>query len=264
MMAFAPLPLTPAYAISKAAAFNMTQSLRALLAPHGVRVHAALTGPTATDMTRGFEIPKAYPASVAKSHLRRRGKRGRRHLPRPLVSVPRRQLANRPRQGLRTPVRNPHQRYPYRIMSTQPPCNPERNTTMSNQSYTTTYVVDQTPDEAFAAINNVRGWWTGDIERTTDQVGAVFTYRHEDIHYSKQRITELIPGQKITWHIVDATLTFAENPHEWIGTNITFEIAAKATTRRSPSPTTYWSPPSNATNSARTDGTSSSTARCGT
>jgi NAD(P)-dependent dehydrogenase (short-subunit alcohol dehydrogenase family) len=67
MMAFAPLPLTPAYAISKAAAFNMTQSLRALLAPRGIRVHAALTGPTDTDMTRGFEIPKASPASVAKA-----------------------------------------------------------------------------------------------------------------------------------------------------------------------------------------------------
>ena len=59
MMAFAPLPLTPAYAVSKAAAFNLTQSLRALLAGRGVRVHAVLTGPTDTDMTRGFEIPKA-------------------------------------------------------------------------------------------------------------------------------------------------------------------------------------------------------------
>jgi len=53
MMALAPFPVTPAYAISKAAAFNMTQSLRALLAGHGVRVHAVLTGPTDTDMTRG-------------------------------------------------------------------------------------------------------------------------------------------------------------------------------------------------------------------
>ena len=64
MMAFAPLPLTPAYAVSKAAAFNLTQSLRALLAGRGVRVHAVLTGPTDTDMTRGFEIPKASPQSV--------------------------------------------------------------------------------------------------------------------------------------------------------------------------------------------------------
>jgi NAD(P)-dependent dehydrogenase (short-subunit alcohol dehydrogenase family) len=67
LMALAPLPLTPAYAISKAAAFNLTQSLRALLAGRGVRVHAVLTGPTDTDMTQGFEIPKASPRSVAQA-----------------------------------------------------------------------------------------------------------------------------------------------------------------------------------------------------
>jgi NAD(P)-dependent dehydrogenase (short-subunit alcohol dehydrogenase family) len=65
-MSLAPLPLTPAYAISKAAAFSLTQSLRALLAGQGVRVHAALTGPTDTDMTRGFDIPKASAESVAR------------------------------------------------------------------------------------------------------------------------------------------------------------------------------------------------------
>ncbi len=69
MMALAPFPVTPAYALSKAAAFNMTQSYRALLAPRGVRVHAVLTGPTDTDMTRGYEIPKATPESVARGIL---------------------------------------------------------------------------------------------------------------------------------------------------------------------------------------------------
>ena len=69
LMAIAPLPLTPAYAISKAAAFNLTQSLRALLARRGVRVHAVLTGPTDTDMTRGFDIPKASAESVARAIL---------------------------------------------------------------------------------------------------------------------------------------------------------------------------------------------------
>jgi NAD(P)-dependent dehydrogenase (short-subunit alcohol dehydrogenase family) len=65
--AFAPLPLIPAYSISKAAAFSLTQSLRALVAGQGVRVHAVLTGPVDTDMTRGFEIPKASPQSVARA-----------------------------------------------------------------------------------------------------------------------------------------------------------------------------------------------------
>ena len=65
--AFAPLPLIPSYSISKAAAFNLTQSLRTLLAGRGVRVHAVLTGPTDTDMTRGFDIPKASAESVARA-----------------------------------------------------------------------------------------------------------------------------------------------------------------------------------------------------
>jgi NAD(P)-dependent dehydrogenase (short-subunit alcohol dehydrogenase family) len=65
--ALAPLPLIPAYSISKAAAFNMTQSLRALLAGQGVRVHAVLTGPVDTDMTRSIDIPKASPQSVARA-----------------------------------------------------------------------------------------------------------------------------------------------------------------------------------------------------
>ena len=67
MNSFAPLPVIPAYSISKAAAFSLTQSLRALLAGRGVRVHAVLTGPTDTDMTRGFDIPKTSAESVARA-----------------------------------------------------------------------------------------------------------------------------------------------------------------------------------------------------
>src|SRR5262245_2717802 len=65
MVSLAPLPIIPAYSISKAAALSMTQSLRALLAGHGVTVHAVFLGPIDTDMNRGFEIPKASPESAA-------------------------------------------------------------------------------------------------------------------------------------------------------------------------------------------------------
>jgi NAD(P)-dependent dehydrogenase (short-subunit alcohol dehydrogenase family) len=65
LVALAGLPVIPAYSISKAAAFNMTQSLRALLAGQGVTVHAVVLGPIDTDMNRGFEIPKASPESAA-------------------------------------------------------------------------------------------------------------------------------------------------------------------------------------------------------
>jgi NAD(P)-dependent dehydrogenase (short-subunit alcohol dehydrogenase family) len=65
--ALAALPVIPAYSISKAAAFSMTQSLRALLADRGVSVHAVLTGPVDTDMSRGLDVPKASPQSVAQA-----------------------------------------------------------------------------------------------------------------------------------------------------------------------------------------------------
>ncbi len=67
LAALAPVPLTPAYSISKAAAFNLTQSLRVLLAARGVRVHAVLAGPVDTEMMRGLDIPKASPRSVARA-----------------------------------------------------------------------------------------------------------------------------------------------------------------------------------------------------
>jgi NAD(P)-dependent dehydrogenase (short-subunit alcohol dehydrogenase family) len=66
LAALAAVPVLPAYSISKAAAFNMTQSLRAFLAGQGVTVHAVLLGPIDTDMTRGFEVPKTSPESAAR------------------------------------------------------------------------------------------------------------------------------------------------------------------------------------------------------
>jgi NAD(P)-dependent dehydrogenase (short-subunit alcohol dehydrogenase family) len=67
IVALAALPLIPSYSISKAAAFSLTQSLRALFAADGVRVHAVLTGPVDTEMSRGLDIPKASPESVARA-----------------------------------------------------------------------------------------------------------------------------------------------------------------------------------------------------
>ena len=65
LVALAPLPIIPAYSISKAAASNATQSLRAMLAGKGVTVHSVFLGPVDTDMNRGFNIPKASPESAA-------------------------------------------------------------------------------------------------------------------------------------------------------------------------------------------------------
>jgi hypothetical protein len=98
---------------------------------------------------------------------------------------------------------------------------------MNNQNYTTTFTVDQTPEQAFTAINNVRGWWSGEIEGSTDKLGDEFIYRYEDVHRSKQKITELIPGKKVVWHVLDGYLDFTKDKTEWTGTDITFDISRK-------------------------------------
>src|SRR6185369_10260369 len=100
-----------------------------------------------------------------------------------------------------------------------------RKPILKDQNYSAAFTVDQTPEEVFAAINNVRGWWTGEIEGSTDKLGAEFTYRYKDFHYSRQRITELIPGKKVVWRVVEASLNFVADRTEWNGSEITFHIS---------------------------------------
>ncbi len=98
---------------------------------------------------------------------------------------------------------------------------------MNDQSYSTTFLVDQSPQDVFSAVNKVRNWWSGEIDGDTDKLGGSFTYTVPGIHYSKQTITELIPGAKVVWHVSDASLTFVNDKGEWIGTDIIFEISRK-------------------------------------
>ena len=98
---------------------------------------------------------------------------------------------------------------------------------MNDQSLTTSFTVDQTPEEVFDAINDVRGWWSGEIDGRTDKLGEVFTYRYKDVHRTTQKITEFVPGKRVVWHVTDAELNFVKDKTEWNGTDIVFEIAKK-------------------------------------
>ena len=96
-----------------------------------------------------------------------------------------------------------------------------------DQNYTTTISVDQTPEEVFNAINNVRGWWSEEIEGRTDKLGAEFNYHYKDLHRSTHKITEMLPGRKVVWHVPDARINFVKDKTEWKGTDVVFEIARK-------------------------------------
>ncbi len=96
---------------------------------------------------------------------------------------------------------------------------------MANSDFTTTFIVDQTPEEAFKAINNVEAWWQGEIKGNSSKLNDEFSYQMEDFHFSKQKVVEFIPDKKVVWLITESKLNFTKDKSEWTGTKIYFEIS---------------------------------------
>jgi len=96
-------------------------------------------------------------------------------------------------------------------------------------SFTTTLSVDQRPDEVFAAVLNVRGWWSENIDGPTDQSGELFTYHHQDVHRCTMRVAEMTSPTRVVWHVVDNHFNFTDDANEWKGTEIHFDITRVGT-----------------------------------
>ena len=98
---------------------------------------------------------------------------------------------------------------------------------MKNQDFTATLLVDQTPDEVFNAISNVRGWWSENVEGDTGEINAVFYYHYQDVHRCTFKVTELVPGKKVVWQVLHNDFSFIKDKTEWNGTDVIFEISRK-------------------------------------
>jgi hypothetical protein len=95
---------------------------------------------------------------------------------------------------------------------------------MTASDFSISIVVPQNPQEVFNAMVQVRGWWSEEIEGSTDRLHAEFQYHYEDIHRCSMKIIEFIPGQKVVWYVTDNFFKFTNDKTEWTGTTILFEI----------------------------------------
>ena len=98
---------------------------------------------------------------------------------------------------------------------------------MKTSDFSTTLLVDQTPKEVFDAVNNVRGWWSEEIEGRTDKLNEEFRYHYEDVHRCHMKIIEFVPDEKVVWLVLDNYFNFIKDKREWKGTKIVFEISEK-------------------------------------
>jgi hypothetical protein len=98
---------------------------------------------------------------------------------------------------------------------------------MTTSDFTTNILVEQTLEEAFNAVNNVRGWWSEEIEGNTDKLGDVFQYHYEDVHRCQIKLIEVVPNKKVVWLILDNYFKFTQDETEWKGTTVIFDINEK-------------------------------------
>ncbi len=93
-------------------------------------------------------------------------------------------------------------------------------------NFTTSFSVDQSPESVFAAINNVRGWWSEAVEGDTSNLDSVFYYHYKDVHRCTFKITELIPGKKVVWRVLHNAFNFIKDTSEWQNTDVVFEVVS--------------------------------------
>jgi len=98
---------------------------------------------------------------------------------------------------------------------------------MASPDFSATILVNQSPKQVFDAINNVRGWWSEEIEGSTNKLNEEFKYHYRDIHRCQMKITEFVPNKKVVWLVQDNYFKFTKDKSEWKDTTIIFEITEK-------------------------------------
>jgi hypothetical protein len=96
-----------------------------------------------------------------------------------------------------------------------------------SKSFTAGIRVSKPALDTFNAIKNFRGWWSEEIEGSTDKLNETFLYHYKDIHLCRIKLIEEIPGKKLVYHVLENEFNFIDDKSEWVNTKLIFEINTK-------------------------------------
>jgi hypothetical protein len=100
-----------------------------------------------------------------------------------------------------------------------------KNEMKESKNYTSTILVEQSPETAFNAIKNFRAWWSEEIDGNTDKLNETFFYHYKDVHLAKIKLIELVPNEKLVYQVLDNKFNFVKDKSEWINTKLIFDIS---------------------------------------
>ena len=99
---------------------------------------------------------------------------------------------------------------------------------MTDKSYTITIAVSESPVEVFNCLPEISKWWSKDYSGNSSKLNDEFVINHPGLHYSKQKLVEVIPCQKMVWLVTESKLNWLKkDPSEWTNTKMIFELSPR-------------------------------------